>query len=71
LVDSTKPNDISRSRVRLFVSVSYAHASTNGDIETGQVTLLIRDCNETEVIGKDICIIGGRNGDGNFKLGDG
>mmetsp|Transcript_51955 Transcript_51955/g.96110 ORF Transcript_51955/g.96110 Transcript_51955/m.96110 type:complete len:262 (+) Transcript_51955:981-1766(+) len=60
-------DNIGKSGVRLLVIVSEAEAATNTDIEAEQCVIL-NDSNEADAIGKDVHIIGRRNGHGNLVL---
>lgn len=68
LLNGTKSNHITKARIRLFVTVGHAHATTHCDIETFQFTILVDNGNKAEVIGKDVDVVVRRNGDCNFEL---
>jgi hypothetical protein len=60
-------NDGSSTRISLLVSVGHTHASTNADIVAQHLSVL-DDGNESEIVGKDVNIVGGRYGNSNFEL---
>lgn len=49
-------------------SLSDSHSSSNGDVETGELLVLIEDCNVTEIVAVDIDIVGRGNSDSNLEL---
>jgi hypothetical protein len=66
--NSAETDHIPESGICLLASMCDTHATSNGDIETGQLAFSINNCDETKVIGKDIDIICRWHCDGNFEL---
>jgi hypothetical protein len=65
----TKANKTAKTRVGLLVSVCNTHSTTNRDVEAFELPVLIKDDDETKVIGKDVYIVGWPNRYCNFELG--
>jgi hypothetical protein len=65
----TKANETAEARVRLLVSVRNTHPTTNGNIEAFELAVLTDDRDETNVIGKDVDVVGRRNRYCDFELG--
>lgn len=68
LLGCAETDDASSARVRLLVSVGNTHTTTDGNVEAFEFTIWSNNGDETEVIGEDIHVIGGGNGDGNLEL---
>jgi hypothetical protein len=65
----TKSNETPKARVRLLVSVRDTHATTNSNIEAFELAVSTDDGDETNVIGKDVNIVSGRNRHCDLELG--
>jgi hypothetical protein len=68
LLSSAEADDITKSGICLFASMGDTHATSNGNIEAGQLALGINNRDETKVIGEDIDIICRWYCDSNFEL---
>ena len=68
LLDGAETNDGTGARVRLLVPMGHTHASTDGDVETSEFTLLVNNGDETDVIGKDIYVVVRRDRNGDLEL---
>jgi len=49
-------------------SLSDSHSSSNRDVESGKLLVLVEDRNVTEIVTVDIDIIGRRNSDSDLEL---
>ncbi len=65
---SAETDNCTSARVRLLITMSYTHTSTDGDVEASELALLISDCDETNVIGKDVDVVEWWDGNSNFEL---
>lgn len=69
LLDSAETNFGPDARVRLFVSVSNTHTTTNGNIKALQLPIITNNRDESDIVRKDINIVDRRYGDCDFELG--
>lgn len=67
-LDSTETKYVSESRISLLVAVSDTHTASSSHIEPFEVAILVDNSNKSNVVGENIDIIGGRNGNGDFEL---
>lgn len=49
-------------------SLSDSHSSSNRDVESGELLVLVEDRNVTKIVAVDIDIIGRRNSDSDLEL---
>jgi hypothetical protein len=68
LLNRAEADKTCKSRISFLTSMSDAHTTTNGDIETLQFTILIDDSDKANIIGENINIIGRWNRNSDFIL---
>lgn len=68
LPDGAESNFACGTRVRLLVSMGDAHTTSNSNVESDQCATSIDNGDESNVVGKYVHIIRGRNGNSNFVL---
>jgi hypothetical protein len=68
LLHCAKTEDIGSSGVRLLVSMRNTHSTSSSDIESGEFTVLVHDCDEADIIGEEVDVIRRGDGNGNFEL---
>ena len=68
LFRKAESQQLTKTSVSLLVSVSHSHPTSNKNIEASQSSRLpINDCNKTNVVCVDVCIIDRRNRNGDFE----
>lgn len=68
LLNCAEAEDVTQSRVRLFVTMGHTHATTCGYIESSKLTLLVHNGDETEIIREEIYVVVWRYRDSDFEL---
>ena len=68
LLRLAKPEDTAETRIGLLISVCYTHPASSRYVEPCQITLIVHDRNETDVIREHIDVIARWYGHGDFKL---
>lgn len=68
LFHCTEANDISDTRICVLASMRNTHSSPDSNVEAGQIPVAVYDGNKSEVVGKDIDIVGRRNGHSDLEL---
>jgi hypothetical protein len=68
LLYCAKTEHIGSSRVRLLVSMRNTHSTSSSDIESGEFTVLVYNCNEADIIDEEVDVIRRGDGNGNFEL---
>lgn len=67
ILSCDETDDITQSRVGLFVTVSNTHTTTNANIVTNDLVVL-NNGNETNIVGEDVNGIVRRDGDGDLEF---
>ena len=57
MLRSHKSKNVAKSRIRLFIGMSYTHSTTRGDVEPNQATPFSSYGDEADVVGKHVHII--------------
>jgi hypothetical protein len=65
----TEAKETAKARVSLLVSVRNTHSTSNSNIKALELAVLTDNGDETNVIGKDVDVVGWWNRDCNFELG--
>lgn len=68
LLDGAKAKDISKARVSLLVTMGNTHTTSSGYIESFEITVLVNDSNESDIIGEEINVISWGHGNGDLEL---
>jgi hypothetical protein len=68
MLRSNKSKNVAKSRIRLFIGMSYAHSTTRSDVKPNQATSFASYGDKADVIGKHIHIIIWRDSEGYFEL---
>lgn len=68
LVRCKEADDCASARIRLLVTVCDAHTTADRDIEAGQLSVLVHDRDESDIVREDVDVVHWRNSDGDFEL---
>ena len=68
LVHPAKSKDVRETGEGLHLIVRHSHATADRDVEADKVARIVRDGDEAEVVGEDIDVVGGRDGDDGLEF---
>lgn len=68
LINSAEPKGTGQSWISFLVTVRHTHASPSEDVKTFEMSFLVDDCNEPEIMRKNVNVIRWWHGNGNFEL---